>query len=123
MEIPTETLGEKYLGLPTAVGKVVDGTFNYVTDRMRGFVQRWREHLLSYAGREVLIKSNAQDVPTYPMSCFKQPANICQKMRTCVSNYWWGSSIDSHKLHWQRWTKLTRSKGDGGMGFWDMQLC
>jgi hypothetical protein len=56
------------------------------------------------------------------MSCFKLPATICQKMKSYISNYWWGSSIDSHKIHWQCWTKLTRSKGDGGMGFRDMAL-
>jgi hypothetical protein len=95
--IPLEALGEKYLGLPTAAGRVADGTFDYVTDRMRGFVQGWSERMLSCAGREVLLKSNAQAVPTYPMSCFKLPANICQKMKSYVSNYWWGSSIDSHK--------------------------
>lgn len=36
LEIPTEVLGEKYLGVPTAIGKVADGAFNYVADRIRG---------------------------------------------------------------------------------------
>lgn len=71
LQIPTEALGEKYLGLPTAVGKVSDGTFDYVADRIRKFVQGWGGNLLSCAGREVLLESNAQAVPTYPMSCFK----------------------------------------------------
>jgi hypothetical protein len=38
LQIPTEALGEKYLGLPTAVGKVLDGTFDYVADRIRIFI-------------------------------------------------------------------------------------
>ena len=38
LQISTEALGEKYLGLPTAVGRVVDGTFNYVPDHIRNFV-------------------------------------------------------------------------------------
>lgn len=122
LEIQNEALGEKYLGLPTAVGKVADNSFSYVPDRIRGFVQGWSENQLSCAGREVLIKANAQAVPTYPMSCFKLPANICKKMKTYISNFWWGSSIDNHKIHWQRWSKLTRSKGEGGMGFREMPL-
>jgi hypothetical protein len=56
------------------------------------------------------------------MRCFRLPANVCRKMRTYISNYWWGSSIDNHKIHCQSWTKLTRSKADGGMGFSDMTL-
>lgn len=122
LQIPTEALGERYLGLPTAIGKVNDGAFNYVSDRIRNFVNGWGEKTLSCAGREVLLKANAQAVPTYPMSCFKLPANICKKMRTYISNYWWGSSINNHKIHWQRWSKLTRSKADGGMGFRDLPL-
>jgi hypothetical protein len=41
LQINTEALGEGYLGLPTAVGKVVDGTFDYCADRIRSFVQGW----------------------------------------------------------------------------------
>jgi hypothetical protein len=43
LQIPTEALGEKNLGLPTAVGKVADGTFDYVPDRIRNFVNGWGE--------------------------------------------------------------------------------
>lgn len=78
--------------------------------------------LLSCAGREVLLKSNVQAVPTYPMSCFKLPALACKKMKQYIAKYWWGSSIDSHKIHWQSWSKLTRPKGEGGMGFKDLPL-
>lgn len=113
---------KKYLGLPTAVGRVADGNFNYITDRIRGLAHGWGENLLSCAGRDVLRKANAQAVPTYPMSCFRLTAPICKKTKTYISNFWWGSSVDSHKLHWQRWTKLTRSKGEGGMGSRDMPL-
>lgn len=99
LEIITEALGERYLGLPTSVGKVADGTFTYVASRMRSFVYGWGENDLSCAAREVLIKANAQAVPTYPMSCFKLPAEVCKKMKAYISNYWWGSAIDSHKIH------------------------
>jgi len=122
LQIPTEALGERYLGLPTTIGKVTDGVFDYVPDRIRNFVNGWGERSLSCAGREVLLKSNAQAVTTYPMSCFKLPANVCKKMRKYITNYWWGSSIDSNKIHWQRWSKLTRTKADGGMGFRDLPL-
>jgi hypothetical protein len=116
LQINTEALGERYLGLPTAVGRVADGTFDYSADRVRSFVQGWGINTMSCAGWEVLLKANAQAVPTYPMSCFKLPAPVCKKMKTYISNYWWGSSVDSHKIHWQRWSKLSTPKGEGGMG-------
>ncbi|GJN25118.1 hypothetical protein PR202_gb12906 [Eleusine coracana subsp. coracana] len=122
LQIEIEALGERYLGLPTSVGLLADGTFDYVYGRVRRFVAGWGENTLSCAGREVLIKSNAQAVPTYPMSCFKVPAKVCDNMKTIISNYWWGSSLDSHKIHWQKWSKLTLPKGQGRMGFRDLQL-
>jgi hypothetical protein len=87
LQIPNEVLGEKYLGLPTAVGKASDGTFDYVADRIRNFFHGWGSQLLSCAGREVLIKANAQAVPTYPMSCFRLPAPTCKQIKKYISNH------------------------------------
>ena len=56
------------------------------------------------------------------MSCFRLPAPVCKRKKTYISNYWWGSAVDSHKIHWQRWSKLTTPKGEGGMGFRDLPL-
>lgn len=30
---------------------------------------------------------------------------VCKKLTTAVSNFWWGSSLDNHKIHWLRWEK------------------
>jgi hypothetical protein len=113
LQIETEALGEKYLGLPTAAERGATDAFNYVPVRVRGFVGVWAEKELSCAAREVLIKANAQSVPTYPMSCFKLSPVVCKKLTSMVNNYWWGSSVDNQKLHWLRWEKLTRSKSEG----------
>jgi hypothetical protein len=117
--IRSEVLGEKYLGLPTAAG---NGVIKSYADCIRNFVYGWSEKKLSCAGREVLIKANLQAVPTYPMSCFKLSAHVCKKMQTYISNFWWGSAVDSHKIHWQSWSKLTMPKKSGGMGFRDLPL-
>jgi len=82
----------------------------------------WEEKNMSCAAREVLLKANVQSVPTYPMSCFRLSPAVCKKLTSAVSNYWWGSSLDNHKIHWLRWEKLTRSKSEGGMGFRDFAL-
>jgi hypothetical protein len=68
------------------------------------------------------IKANAQAVPTYPMSCFLLLAPTCKQIKKYISNYWRGSSIDNHRIHRQRWSKLTRTKAEGGLGFRDLPL-
>uniref|UniRef100_A0A0A9GKT5 Uncharacterized protein n=1 Tax=Arundo donax TaxID=35708 RepID=A0A0A9GKT5_ARUDO len=85
--------------------------------RLKGLVGSWSGTEVSYVGSEVLIKSVAQAVPTYPMSCFKIPAEICKQMKSTISNYWWSSSADNRHMHGQRWDHLTRPKRQGGMGF------
>jgi hypothetical protein len=122
LQIPNEALGEHYLGLPTAAERGASDAFNYVPARVRGFVGGWAEKNLSYTAREVVLKANAQSVPTYPMSCFKLSPVVCRKLTSAVSNYWWGSSLDNHKIHWLRWEKLTRPKCQGGIGFRDFAL-
>jgi hypothetical protein len=41
LQIPTEALGERYLGLPTAAERGTADAFNYVPARVRGFVGSW----------------------------------------------------------------------------------
>jgi hypothetical protein len=122
LQIDTEALGERYLGLPTAAERGATDVFNYLPAKVRGMIAGWAEKGLSCAAREVLLKANVQAVPTYPMSVFKLSPVVCQKLTSSVSNYWWGSSLDNHKLHWLKWEKLTRSKIDGGIGFQDFAL-
>ena len=64
--IITEPLGEKYLGLPTAVGHSTTKAFKPILSKSQGLVGGWSEKLLSGAAKEVLNKSVAQTVATYP---------------------------------------------------------
>ncbi|GJN07424.1 hypothetical protein PR202_ga25254 [Eleusine coracana subsp. coracana] len=122
LQIPNEALAEKYLGLPTALGRSTEGAFEYMTTRKKGLVGAWSGKEASCAGREVLIKSQAQAVTTYPMSFFIIPLATSNKMKRTISNYWWGSSADNKGMHWMRWELLTRPKVKGGMGFRDLHL-
>jgi hypothetical protein len=86
--IPTEALGEKYLGLPTALGRNTNGPFDFIGERIRNSVAGWGERQMSCAARGVLLKSVAQAIPTYSMSCFKLPSKLCQKITSYISNFW-----------------------------------
>jgi hypothetical protein len=67
LHINTEALAEKYSGLPTALGRAMTEAFEYMPTRIRNLVGAWSGKEVSCAGREVLLKSVAQAVPTYPM--------------------------------------------------------
>lgn len=54
----------KYLGIPTLPGRSKKQVFNDVKERIWKKLQEWKEKLLSRAGKEVLLKSVIQAIPT-----------------------------------------------------------
>jgi hypothetical protein len=91
LDVHNEALSQKYLGLPSDVGVSTYGAFKYLKDRIWEKVQGWMERCLSAGGKEVLIKSVAQAIPTYSMSCFRLPRGLCQHIDSLLRNFWWGS--------------------------------
>jgi hypothetical protein len=91
LNIETEALAEKYLGLPTALGRSTIEAFEFIPTRIKNVIGTWSGREASQAGREVLLKSVAQAIPTYSMSCFLLSKTTCKKMRSPIANYWWAA--------------------------------
>lgn len=95
LNIHKEALAKKYLGLPTEAGRSLSGLFEFLSTQIRSKIDGWCGREASCAGHEVLIKSVAQSVLTYSMSCFLLRINTYKKIRMAISNYWWGNSADN----------------------------
>ena len=106
---------EKYLGLPSLVGKDKKASFSYIKERVWRKLQVWEGRLLSQAGREVLINFVIQAIPTYTVGCFKIPLGFCHEIEALIKKFWWGQRVDHRKIYWLRWDEMTKSKmvGDG----------
>ena len=78
---------EKYLGLPTLVGRAKKRSFIYLKERVWKKLQGWKEKLLSIAGREVLIKAVIQAIPTYTMSCFKLLKGLIKELEVLIRKF------------------------------------
>ena len=111
---------ERYLGLPMVGGKSKVSTFREIQERVTKRVMGWKEKHISKAGREVLIKTVAQTIPTYSMSMFKFPKKICDDINSALAKYWWGQTRNERKIHWINWGKLCKPKDKEGMGFRDI---
>lgn len=81
---------EDYLGLPAMVGRNKKASFEKLKQRVWKRLYDWEGKLLSQAGKEVLIKSIIQVIPTYTMSCFKLPITLCHEIESLVWKFWWG---------------------------------
>ncbi|CAL8151990.1 unnamed protein product [Prunus armeniaca] len=107
---------ERYLGLPTIVGKDKKKMFRMVKDRVWNKVNGWQGKLLSKAGKEVLIKSVCQAIPSYSMSVFRLPVGLCREIESIIAKFWWAKN-DGRGIHWKTWRFMCQHKSDGGIGF------
>ncbi|XP_050258361.1 uncharacterized protein LOC126703447 [Quercus robur] len=78
---------EKYLGLPSLVGKKKRNTFNEIKEKLHRKLAGWKEKLLSKAGKEVLNKVVAQAIPMYTMSYFRLPDSLCEELTSMKRNF------------------------------------
>ena len=68
-----------------------------------------------------MLKSVLAAMPSYTMSCFKIPNNLCKRIQSALTRFWWDTKAEKKKMCWVAWKKLTKSFKDGGLGFRDIQ--
>jgi hypothetical protein len=120
LNIMTEAIMDKYLGLPPLVGIDRTDCFQHLIDRIYKILLGWKEKNMSFGGKEALIKAVIQAIPAYAMSVFKLPKQIIKGIITVISQFWWGDDDQQKHMHWFAWWKMCVPKKEGGMGFKDL---
>jgi hypothetical protein len=108
--ISSEALVEKYLGLPTALGRSTDSQFEHIVAKIKKLVKGWCPKTMSSGAREVLVKAVCQAIPTYSMSCFRLSKSLCKKIRSCIARFWWEGDDNKRKIHWRKWENIAIPK-------------
>ncbi|CAL9002046.1 unnamed protein product [Prunus brigantina] len=90
--IPIVEFHEKYLGLPTVIGRKKKDCFNGIKERLRQKLNGWKEKLLSKVGKALLIKAVAQSIPNYAIGVFKLPITFCVDLNSMISKFLWKNS-------------------------------
>jgi hypothetical protein len=98
--IESEALSERYLGLPTVIGRSKEGSFKHIRERSWGKIKGLKGQGMSKEGRSILVKSILQAVPTYAMSCFWFSKKTCKQLSLISSNFGWGDTDGKRKVHW-----------------------
>jgi ribonuclease HI len=111
-----------YLGLPSLVGRSKKNTFAYIKDRIWKKINSWRCRPLSKAGKEVMVKSVLQAIPTYVMSIYLLPETLIKEIERMLNALWWGGSNNNKGIKWLAWDRMAQSKDNGGLGFRDFQV-
>ena len=76
-----------HLGLPEKICCSKRRVFAFVRDRLNARINSWSAKFLSKGGKEVLLKSVAQALPTYEMSCFLLPKDIIKKLQEAIAKF------------------------------------
>ncbi|XP_073153499.1 uncharacterized protein [Henckelia pumila] len=87
-----------YLGLPTVSMRSKKMQFKYLLERLHKRINGWGHKDFSKGGKEVLIKSVLQVVPTSAMPCFKIPVALCEDIEKECANFWWGVEKGKRKM-------------------------
>jgi hypothetical protein len=110
------------LGLPLPTGRLKGDHFQSLEERYVKRMVGWNERCLSQVAKEIPIKSVAQALPTYVMSVFKIPFELCDSLQKHIQSFWWGSDQGKHKVQWIPWEVLVKPKNYDRLGFKDLRL-
>lgn len=76
---------------------------------------------VSKGGKEVLIKSVIQAIPTFEISWFLLPKAVTTKLSNDIAILWSSKKAESKVIYWMEWNKLCEQLEDGGLGFGTME--
>ncbi|XP_048605537.1 uncharacterized protein LOC125583041 [Brassica napus] len=95
-----------YLGIPEDISGSKCKLFAFLKDKLMHRVNGWTGRWLSKGGKEVLIKSILLALPTYVMSTFLLPLEICENLASAIARFWWSSNPPKRGIHWAKWEKV-----------------
>lgn len=112
----------KYLGAPKHFGRRKRDLFTSIVDRIRQRAVSWSTRCLSKAGKLTMLKAVLSAIPTYTMSCFELPVSMYKRIQSALIRFWWDGPNNKRKMSWVAWSRVTKSKAEGGLGIRDIQL-
>jgi hypothetical protein len=105
-----------YFGLPIGGDPRRLSFWEPIVTRIRLRLSRWKNRLLSFGGRLVLLKSVMTSLPVYALSFFKPPSGIISSLESLLSNFFWGGGEGHRKNAWISWQTVCMGQEHGGLG-------
>ncbi|KAJ4757006.1 RNA-directed DNA polymerase (reverse transcriptase)-related family protein [Rhynchospora pubera] len=113
---------EKYLGAIMQTRGSAMKTGRMILDRMRSKLAGWKAHMLTHAGRLVLLKSVIMSLPVYHMTIECVPKTIIKQMNSLMAKFFWGKTDQSRYMAPLAWKSVCRTVEEGGLGVRDLNL-
>lgn len=120
LQIDTDALSTKYLGLPALVGADRSENFVHFVERVIKRLNGGKKNSYPLVGRKFWLKVLHSQSPSFAMSHFKIPKGVCKKITDSIDQFWWGYDNEKKQMHWYTWWNMCFPKMRGGMGFRDV---
>lgn len=82
------------------VGRSKYQSFRGIKERVWKRINSCKNQFLTQTGKEILIKAVLQTIPTYAMSVFKLPKQLCKEISNMMARFWWGHMNKDGKIQW-----------------------
>ncbi|WOH12304.1 hypothetical protein DCAR_0831806 [Daucus carota subsp. sativus] len=90
----------------------------FLKDKVQSKIRSWDGKIMARSGKEILVKSVVQTLPSYAMSVFLLPLEITRDIEKSLSKFWWTSKpTNSSHISWMSWERMSKHKTAGGLGF------
>ncbi|XP_058726148.1 uncharacterized protein LOC131597468 [Vicia villosa] len=87
----------KYLGVPLSSRRLSINQCQPLIDKVLNRIQHWSAKLLSYAGRQQLVKSVLLTISGYWMQVFPIPKKVITAINSICKNFLWSGKATSRK--------------------------
>ncbi|XP_058772096.1 uncharacterized protein LOC131645922 [Vicia villosa] len=87
----------KYLGVPLASRKITINQCQPLINRMLEKIHHWSSNMLSYAGRQQLIKSTMMTITGYWMQVFPLHKSVIKRIDIICKNFLWFGKATGRK--------------------------
>lgn len=105
----------KYLGVPLSYRKLTVPQFKPLIDRILGRIQHWTTKLLSYAGREQLIKSVITSMTSYWLQVFSLSKQVLEHIQRICRSFLWSGKDGNYRKSLVSWNQVCAPKSCGGL--------
>ncbi|XP_019433997.1 PREDICTED: uncharacterized protein LOC109340726 [Lupinus angustifolius] len=112
----------KFLGILVGANPMRIATWSPVIESFKKRLSSWQHNLISFGGRVTLIKLVFNSLSIYFFSFFKAPVAVILELEKIQRRFLWGRGEDRRGVHWVSWSKVCRSKGEGGLGVKNLSL-
>ncbi|XP_043696964.1 uncharacterized protein LOC122647675 [Telopea speciosissima] len=106
----------KYLGIPLISARLSAHHCTPLLDMIRKRLQLWKNKLLSYAGRLVLIRSVLEASYIYWSGIYGLPLSTIKALEALMASFLWKGSDSTRFLHPLSWAAVCLPKKEGGLG-------